>query len=77
MVRRQAEKEERARVPPSELFRGPGYSAWDHEGFPTMDKDGQTLSKAATKRLQKELAKHREAFEKLQQLPASSTGSAP
>jgi len=42
------------------------YASWDADGFPTSDKSGQPLSKAAIKKLQKEVAKQKEAYEKYQ-----------
>ena len=60
--RRQAEKDARAAVAPSVMFR-PGiglpeyqasFSAWDEAtGFPTADAEGQPLSKSGAKKLQK------------------------
>ena len=37
-ARKQQEREEKAKIPPSELFRGQGdlYSAFDSDGLPTV-----------------------------------------
>ena len=61
-----AEKEARAKIPPAEMFLGLTelYSKFDSEGLPTHDKDGEALSKGATKKLMKEYAKQRELHEK-------------
>lgn len=63
---RQREKEENAKIPPSEMFRGKTdlYSAFDETGFPTLDAAGQPLAKASIKKLQKEQAKQKEQYEK-------------
>jgi len=66
-ARKQREKEEKAKVPPKEMFLGMTdlYSAFDAAtGMPTHDKAGEPLSKAALKKLQKEYEKQIEMYEK-------------
>ena len=71
--RRQAEKDARAAVAAADMFR-PGvglseyqgcFSAWDDAGFPTLDTEGQPLSKSAVKKLQKALETQHKANEAL------------
>lgn len=64
--KRAAEREERAKVPPSEMFRDQTaqYSAFDEQGVPTHDAAGEALSKNVLKRLQKEFAKQTQDHEK-------------
>eukprot|EP01031_Cornospumella_fuschlensis_P025509 gene25509-30796_t len=66
--RKEREKEEKAKIPPEQLFRLPphagAYSAYDAEGLPTHDKDGQPLSASALKKLQKERSKQKEMHDK-------------
>ncbi|KIR96146.1 cysteine-tRNA ligase [Cryptococcus deuterogattii 2001/935-1] len=50
---------EKGRVPPQEMFRPPNvaegtYSAWDEQGLPTKDGEGQDLSKSLQKKVAKE-----------------------
>ena len=61
-LRRQAEKDARAAVAPTDMFRPAvglpeyqaSFSAWDDAtGFPTADAEGQPLSKSGAKKLQK------------------------
>ena len=65
-LRKQKEKEERAKIPPSEMFKSQTdlYSAFDETGLPTHDKAGEALSKAATKKLQKEQLAQKAAYDK-------------
>lgn len=65
-AKKAAEREERAKVPPSEMFKDQTdlYSAFDEEGVPTHDKAGEPLSKGVIKKLQKDYAKQKEAHEK-------------
>lgn len=51
----------KGRVAPSEMFRAPacneGYTAWDEQGIPTIDKEGKDLAKKRRKNLEKEYEK--------------------
>lgn len=62
----QQERDEKAKVKPSEMFLGATdlYSAWDAQGLPTHDKAGEPLSKNVLKKLQKEQLKQAETHEK-------------
>ena len=57
------QKEERAKIPPSELFRSRAdlYSAFDETGKPTLDAAGQPLSKSALKNIEKEFQQQEKA----------------
>ncbi|KAJ1507706.1 hypothetical protein HMI54_006960 [Coelomomyces lativittatus] len=46
------------RVPPMDLFRTSEFSAWDENGFPTLDHEGQPLAKSRLKKLTKEYEAH-------------------
>jgi cysteinyl-tRNA synthetase len=61
-----AAREKKARVRPQDLFTSLTelYSAFDSEGVPTHDKKGEPLSNAAIKKLQKEFAKQKDAYDK-------------
>ncbi|KAI0201057.1 cysteinyl-tRNA synthetase [Astrocystis sublimbata] len=51
----EAEKWEKAKVSPEQMFRGDEkYSEWDGEGMPTKLKDGNEVPKTALKKLRKE-----------------------
>lgn len=51
-----AEKAEKMKVPPQELFLSQldKYSAFDENGLPTLDKEGKELSKGGAKKVKKE-----------------------
>ena len=66
-LRKQREKEERSKISPETMFISQTdlYSSFDSvTGLPTHDKAGELLSKAATKKLQKEQAKQAELYQK-------------
>lgn len=51
------EKLEKGRLPPGELFRGERgaeYGAWDEQGLPTKNKEGEELPKSRVKKNLKE-----------------------
>ena len=66
LAKKQAERDAKAKINPKEMFLSLTdlYSAFDSEGFPTNDKAGEPLSKAAIKKLQKEKEKQEEAYSK-------------
>lgn len=76
-ARKLKEKEEKAKIPPHELFLNQLdlYSTFDETGLPVLDKDGQPLSKATLKKLQKEQAKQKEAYEKFLIRSGAGSGS--
>ena len=66
-ARKAAEREERAKIPPQQMFLTDTelYSAFDTvTGLPTHDKQGEPLSKGVQKKLAKEQAKQKEAHDK-------------
>lgn len=65
-ARKLKEKEEKAKIPPSQMFLNQTdlYSKFDETGMPTHDAAGEPLSKAALKKLQKEYAKQAEVHDK-------------
>lgn len=59
-----AEKEAKAKVSHLEMFKDDEkWSVWDDEGLPTKTKEGEDVSKAATKKLRKEWEKQKKAHE--------------
>ncbi|KAK5155718.1 hypothetical protein LTR04_005763, partial [Oleoguttula sp. CCFEE 6159] len=54
---KEAAKAEKAKIPPSELFRTGEYeglySEWDDQGIPTKDKEGKEVAKSQGKKLKK------------------------
>lgn len=64
-------------IPPSELFiKGPEaskYSKYDADGTPTHDSEGKELTKSAMKKLKKEQAKHKKAYDKAMARNAASS----
>jgi cysteinyl-tRNA synthetase len=62
----QLERDERAKIPPSQMFvhLTSLYSLFDSDGVPTHDASGEILSKGVLKRLQKEFVKQKETHEK-------------
>eukprot|EP01006_Ploeotia_vitrea_P032592 TRINITY_DN64783_c1_g2_i1.p1 TRINITY_DN64783_c1_g2~~TRINITY_DN64783_c1_g2_i1.p1 ORF type:complete len:689 (+),score=2.70 TRINITY_DN64783_c1_g2_i1:63-2129(+) len=65
-LRKQKEKEEKAKINPNDMFRGMTdlYSQFDEKGIPTHDIKNEPLSKGALKKLQKEYNKQLELYEK-------------
>jgi len=58
----EAEKWEKAKVPPQDMFKGDErYSEWDDEGMPTKLKDGSEVPKAQIKKLKKEWDRQKKA----------------
>jgi len=61
-----AEKERLQKIPPEEFFkseRGAEFSAYDEQGVPTHDKEGNALPKSAMKKLAKDLEKQKKLYE--------------
>lgn len=54
-LRLQQEREEKAKVPPTEMFKSQTdkYSKFDEKGMPTHDLEGREISKSALKKLQR------------------------
>ncbi|KAI3321880.1 tRNA synthetases class I (C) catalytic domain-containing protein [Xylariaceae sp. AK1471] len=58
----EAEKWEKAKVAPQEMFKGDErFSEWDAEGMPTKMKDGSEVPKAQVKKLKKEWDRQKKA----------------
>lgn len=73
----QREREEKAKVPPEQLFRTITdlYSAFNEQGLPTHDKAGEPLPKNVIKKLQKDYDRQKEVHEKyLSKLQSSNQG---
>lgn len=51
---KELERKEKAKVSPLEMFKTEQYSAWDENGMPTKDKDGNDVTKSMTKKLKKQ-----------------------
>ncbi|CAB4253832.1 similar to Saccharomyces cerevisiae YNL247W Cysteinyl-tRNA synthetase [Maudiozyma barnettii] len=52
---KEQERKEKAKVSPLEMFKNNElYSAWDENGLPTKDKDGNDVTKSMTKKLKKQ-----------------------
>jgi cysteinyl-tRNA synthetase len=65
--RKQLEREEKAKVPPEEMFRSmtDQFSAFDlTTGMPTLDIKGEPISKKLQKKLEKDMEKQREVHQK-------------
>ncbi|AAS54011.2 AFR640Wp [Eremothecium gossypii ATCC 10895] len=61
---REEERRARARVPPTEMFRGnSAYSAFDADGVPTADAEGEPLSKSMCKKLRKQWEQQKKAYD--------------
>ncbi|KAH7413965.1 tRNA synthetases class I (C) catalytic domain-containing protein [Phaeosphaeria sp. MPI-PUGE-AT-0046c] len=65
--REEAEKNaklaEQAKIDPKSMFKTEEYSAWDEEGLPTKDKNGEEVTKGKSKKLRKEWEKQKKLFE--------------
>lgn len=53
-ARKAVELAEKGKQDPSTMYRTDEYTAWDDEGFPTKDNEGNELAKNKTKKLRKE-----------------------
>ncbi|KAL0211350.1 hypothetical protein P9112_009648 [Eukaryota sp. TZLM1-RC] len=63
-LRKEAEKAEKAKIPPSEIFKQDGkYLNFDENGIPTHLADGQELTKSARKKLVKQYEQQRKLHE--------------
>ena len=51
---KEKERFEKAKISPQEMFKTDQYSAWDEEGLPTKDKDGNEVTKSMLKKLKKQ-----------------------
>ena len=58
-----AEKAEKAKLSPKEMFRDERFSAWDDDGLPTKTKEGEDVPKSALKKLKKDWERQKRAHE--------------
>ena len=58
-----AAKAEKGRLSHTEMFRSPEFSAWDDDGLPTRDKDGEEVTKSRRKKLQKDWDRQKKLHE--------------
>jgi glutaminyl-tRNA synthetase len=65
-ARQKAAKDALKSVKPADFFKRQGegekYSEWDQEGLPTKDAEGKEITKSMSKKLAKELEKHRRFY---------------
>jgi len=75
--KREQEKLEKAKIPPSEWFKAmkDKYTAFDASGFPTKDAEGKEITKSAVKNLRKEYDAQAKAHQKY--LDSASKSNAP
>ncbi|KAL8950386.1 MAG: hypothetical protein Q9222_003584 [Ikaeria aurantiellina] len=58
-----AEKAEKAKIKPSEMFKTAEYTAWDEDGLPLKDAKGEELAKSRGKKLRKEWERQKKLHE--------------
>ena len=58
-----AAKLEKGRLSHKEMFRLPDFSAWDDDGLPTKDKEGEEITKSRRKKLQKDWERQKRLHE--------------
>ncbi|KAF6238602.1 hypothetical protein HO173_003108 [Letharia columbiana] len=58
-----AAKVEKGRLSHKEMFRSLEFSAWDDDGLPTKDKEGEEISKSRKKKLQKDWERQKKLHE--------------
>ena len=58
-----AAKVEKGRLSHKEMFRTAEFSAWDDDGLPTKDKDGEDIAKSRRKKLQKDWDRQKKLHE--------------
>lgn len=60
-------KAEKGRLSHKEMFRSPEFSAWDDNGLPMKDKDGEEITKSRKKKLQKDWERQKKLHEAWQE----------
>nr|KAJ3422186.1 hypothetical protein HK105_000825 [Polyrhizophydium stewartii] len=73
LAQKKAERLEKGRMPPSEMFRTDEFSEWDAQGIPTKDKEGNDVAKSRRKKLEKEYAAQKKLHD---EFLAETAGSA-
>ena len=58
-----AAKAEKGRLSHKEMFRSAEFSAWDDDGLPTKDRDGEDIAKSRRKKLQKDWDRQKKLHE--------------
>ncbi len=58
-----AVKAEKGRLNHKEMFQTPEFSAWDDDGLPTRDKEGEEITKSRRKKLQKDWERQKKLHE--------------
>lgn len=58
-----AVKAEKGRLSHKEMFRSPEFSAWDDDGLPTKDREGEEITKSRRKKLQKDWERQKKLHE--------------
>jgi cysteinyl-tRNA synthetase len=61
--KQEAEKLEKAKVDPKEMFKDDRFSAWDEDGLPTKTKDGEEVPKSALKKMKKDWERQKKIHE--------------
>lgn len=62
-VKDAAAKAEKGRLSHKEMFRSQEFSAWDDDGLPTKDKEGEEITKSRKKKLQKDWERQKKLHE--------------
>lgn len=62
-----AAKAEKGRLSHKEMFRSSEFSAWDDDGLPTKDKEGEEINKSRRKKLQKDWERQKKLHETWQE----------
>jgi cysteinyl-tRNA synthetase len=59
----EAEKSEKAKIKPEDMFRDERYSEWDADGIPTKTMEGEDVPKSQLKKMRKDWEKQKRAHE--------------
>lgn len=62
-VKDAAAKAEKGRLSHKEMFQSQEFSAWDDDGLPTKDKEGEDITKSKRKKLQKDWERQKKLHE--------------
>ena len=62
-----AQRAAQAKMDPTAMFRSAEFSAWDDDGVPTKDRDGNDVPKSRVKKLRKEWEKQRKLHDEWKQ----------
>lgn len=62
-LRQEQEKAEKAKVNPKDLFKTDEYSQWDEDGLPTVDAQGEEVTKSKRKTLKKVWDKQKKLYD--------------